>query len=749
MVSLQYEEDERTGYRNIYGTRISEEGEIVDTCGILISGGSFNKTQPYVAFGWSALKDNFLVLWCDSAGLMGSRIQDSEVIDSPGILIISDDVYSPVAAYDGTSKYMVVWQTLDGDIKGKTVDVDGNVSGLFTICAETGNQAGPKISFNGTNFFVVWQDHRSCNWEVYGARVTPDGTVLDPGGIDLANATGERYHPDVGFSSGYWLCVWADTRNGKPDIYGTRVDANGNVQEDTSIIISEGWRTGVRDPSVSSDGSKFIVAYIDTSGHKDLVNAIVQSDGTVISHNSTTNTLVTSRTNLDIAFSDTVYFALWCHYGESRYGIVGTRIDRDGNYLDGWYGLNVGITATKQRRPDCAIGGDSALVVWEDNLLGVEGELVDLSGNPLEKIYVGYSTGQKPTVAFTDPYYFCTWIGPDSTIRGRRITREGVALQETISICDSIPSTSSMDIDGGAGTFCLVWINPNDFQIYGSNLDTAGLIWQPAQNVSNIPPGRFANSVSVSFNDSSNNYLIAWDESDFEFLFDSIYCRAVGGYGGILSNRIPIGEGGSPSIAFDGTNYFCVWENGGVLIGKWLNISWEIVDSSTIPFNMSPKRVSHCDDGYLIVGEKNEEVWALKVTLSGDIIDSLDLGPGNDPSATAKNNTYFITWSAFTPYPYSSFRIWGYINSFVGVKEKSQREKSLQGILVFPNPFTSFARVEVSGKGKKMLKIYDVTGRMIRQLPIKQSATIGKKLGAGVYFLKIDGYKAKEVVKVR
>jgi hypothetical protein len=136
----------------------------------------------------------------------------------------------PRVAFDGKN-FLVVWQDLRGGRDydtyaarvtphGKVLDPDG-----IPVCGGKGNQANPRVAWDGKAFVVVWQDFRNGSfYEVYGGRVSPEGKALDPGGVKLAAGDGvkhQRYTPAVApAGEGRSFVVWAGG-------HGRRADAGG------------------------------------------------------------------------------------------------------------------------------------------------------------------------------------------------------------------------------------------------------------------------------------------------------------------------------------------------------------------------------------------------------------------------------------------------------------------------------------------------------------------------------------------
>ena len=140
------------------------------------------------------------------------------------------DAYEPAIAY-GDGVYLVVWKSghlapgdlrdgvkYQGDIVGCRLDSSGRLLDKqpVVICAAKDLQERPRVAYGGGVFLVVWQDLRNGkDWDVYAARITPQGRLLDTDGFVVSNARHSQALPEVSWDGQNFQVVWQDFRSGK------------------------------------------------------------------------------------------------------------------------------------------------------------------------------------------------------------------------------------------------------------------------------------------------------------------------------------------------------------------------------------------------------------------------------------------------------------------------------------------------------------------------------------------------------
>ena len=74
------------------------------------------------------------------------------------------------------------------------------------------------MGFDGENYLVVWEDTRWAQGaDLYAARVSQTGQLLDGSGFEIASADNES-QPVVAFNGENYLVAWGELRliNGEP-----------------------------------------------------------------------------------------------------------------------------------------------------------------------------------------------------------------------------------------------------------------------------------------------------------------------------------------------------------------------------------------------------------------------------------------------------------------------------------------------------------------------------------------------------
>ena len=180
---------------DLFAARIDASGAAIETNGFPVAELPLNQMRPRIASGGQ----NFVVTWEDQrSGLFfdiyAARISaNGTVLDRDGLLLSRSENY----------------ETFSGS------------------------------AWNGTNYLVAWRDLRNgSKFEIYAARISQSGLLLDPSGVRVANSANFNSYPSVASAGGDFLIVWEDTRIGADhDIFGARVNAGGVLLDANSISI--------------------------------------------------------------------------------------------------------------------------------------------------------------------------------------------------------------------------------------------------------------------------------------------------------------------------------------------------------------------------------------------------------------------------------------------------------------------------------------------------------------------------------
>jgi len=766
---IVYQAQRNSLQTDIYGTRVTPSGIVLDPEGIAISTAPGFQFYPCVASNGP----DFLVVWEDNrAGtpdIYGARINQAGVVLDPDGIEICNAVHSqifPSVACDGEC-YFVVWQdardttSYQYDIYGARLDTNGallDTNGMV-IFADIALQIEPSISYDGTNYFIVWEDNRAQALGIVGARVDTGGTVLDPAGIPISGVANlSEWQPSVSYNGSNYLVVWKDDRNGTyPDIYGARVNVAGVVLDTTNIPIS--LTPGVKGtPAAASNGSGYLVVWED---------------------------------DRDYPAGD----------------IYGSRIAAAGTVLDP-QGVDITTCAVFHDEPGVAYCGTNFLVAWADYRYGlysseIYGARVDATGNLLDSPSLMLCTapfGQySPYIAFDGTNYCAAWthnIGGAWAAKGTRVSSAGVVLDPAYINISSAGNALSSQITSSGTNFLVVWVDyRNSYtspDIYGARIDPTGNVLDPAGIAISTLNG-LEYKPSVGF--GGMYYLVAWEDMR-NGLYD-IYCARID-VNGVLVDPSGIGVAmadslqRNSSIAFDGVNFLIVWQdkrNGSYdIYGARIGQNGTVFDpngiaiSTAVNDQISPS-VTFDGSNYVVVWEdlraQPSDLYGATVSTSGVVIDSFIVtaqpGPQCNPKAAKGASGQIIVaycgWAdSIGTHPANAMRTWAVLHPSTGITEETQytTTDAALNMSISPNPFSKLTTVSFSmeqSAERIQLEIYDVSGREVKSVDLESSIqnqgsaiswhgddNAGRELPSGIYFVRLvsgDYSTAEKILLVR
>jgi photosystem II stability/assembly factor-like uncharacterized protein len=261
----------------IYAARISPQGEVLDPLGIVVSTGNEEVGPPSVIFDGT----RYLLVWAAQRSgvyeIYASRLStEGEVLDQEGKVMTSGADPKPYRmiglAYDG-EQAMVTWRT-DGDqIRAARLSTTepqnlDNLEG-FPVAGEGPGRYYPNISWDGENYLITWHAGSvfpTLDLKIYGARVTKGGQVLDEEGFPIHTSSGMSEHRSQAFDGQNTWVVWFErgqdyesTLNGQ--LLAARVSPSGEVLDDPPLLIADRARGQIGPQIACKTGSYCLVVY--------------------------------------------------------------------------------------------------------------------------------------------------------------------------------------------------------------------------------------------------------------------------------------------------------------------------------------------------------------------------------------------------------------------------------------------------------------------------------------------------------
>ena len=383
-------QDLRHGNWDVFAQLVSGQGKLLDKAGnpgadpavnFPISTAPNSQEHPALTYG----RDEYSVVWQDSRhydfveeDIYGQRLSSNIKLLGSNFPLVTTPVSQryPAAAHDGHQSYLVVWQddrnSADTyyDIYGQIVDITGRLQSTnFSISIAARDQYFPAAASDTRDeFLVVWQDSRHGSWDIYGQRVSNEGT-LSGDELTISTAASDQRFPSLAYG-GKYLIVWQDHRNGNWDIYGQCISSGG--EQGSSFPITTAPDSQERpDVVYNSAKDEYLVIWQDyRRGNWDIYGHRVSGQCSPLGDEFPVSQEPERQWYPALAYNsgENQYLAVWWDHRNAATGgdIYGQRLSPGGESLGDDFPIST--AQGLQRFPDAAYSNfdNEYLVVWED-----------------------------------------------------------------------------------------------------------------------------------------------------------------------------------------------------------------------------------------------------------------------------------------------------------------------------------------------------------------------------------------------
>ncbi len=457
-------------------------------------------------------------------------------------------------------------------------------------------QTSPSIACDTTlshESWVIWQDERLGDPDIFAARVTAEGELRDPSGLPIAVGPDRQTAPRIAAGGGVFLAIWqaTDATKSAYRIEGVRLGSDGAALDESPVLITESDYE-LADLDLAFGTSSFMVTWTDTLGGRFATHGarIAAADGQVLDEEYIVlNAESNQQTGGDIAFNGEQYLLVY---------------SREATLYDTTLGSQGQITSIDTT----SLGEIAGRYISEDGApaeetIKIEAAVVDAD----------YTTDDLPMLAFGGDRFLVTWpardVGQSQTsnreIFGRTLMTDGT-LSARFGIAQTLRPRDSRTITGGPGGYQLAWVlqrgaTTTYYGVHvnsdGSQVSTEYEIVPLVSSLGLEEPGGCGlvwNGEEYVFVGAVKYIAVAGDDQDIRMSWLDAAGVVTGGpviVSQATSMQIP------RAVVFDGSRYLTVWDE--QVIGGW-QIHGAFVTTEGVPAGPS----------FAVLPETHPQPWA-------------------------------------------------------------------------------------------------------------------------------------------
>jgi hypothetical protein len=752
---------------------------------------------PAVAFG----SGEFLCVWVDyrenEAQLYASRVSTTgKVIDSTGIRVNGSEGYYVTGRPDvafGDSIFLVVFSEQES-IYGVRISSENEVIGKPV---SIGRGFTPCVAYAGTNFCVAW----TCSTGLKVARVNSSGKVLDQGGILVSQESLSPQQIDIAFCRGYDFIVGQADHGDMTglDIVGFLLKFVGDSVVTKNITVYQSPDADIN-PSITASGDKFMIIFFggwDTRGsvysydgefiddfelraggsaymgccasnkyfltvwsgyggifvkRTDIENLIVDNDEIQITE--------TDAANVSVDFGNSTFIIT---YGNNN--IEGIRLDSEGQKLDE-SPFTISFSGNSQFIEDIAFNGNTHLLTWADwrgdttEVLGVLAPLYSSSRFSL------FNSNSIPSVSTSSHNTeFLIALKDQYSLYAVRLDNQGKILSK--NLLKGSWFADKFSLTEGTNSYILlrgivnIWEDPMEGNYYwdsffgSEDIDFSGSAIQARDTLMKTSDEPYYGQQLAPFlavAQGTDCFGIAFGLSDSNYR----YFRRMDLKENILDSgsvKLPLAPVG---IAFRNDIFLLVAQRDSSIIGARVSATGNLIDSQ--PFEIVTG--TFCDmtsirNGFLIIFTQQNFLKGAILNMNRQTVENFDISYLKSPIAAAKVNpgkgdTLLVSWSQFVGPPYNSYRLFGtyFVKTGIAEAPSSKPLSDFEMSSFHPNPFSNATTVRLNlfNDAPVSLTIYDASGRVTKKLVSGElrkgsyqfvwhgDGERGEKVSSGVYF---------------